>query len=391
MHIFILLRYGFLKKNFLYRFKFIFNYLLCYTHSPHHLYFFGFSRWKRKQIQRFFPEDTLHYCATLKQAQKHGLNNQGKIYIWGKKPFEEIEVYAKTHGIPLYRIEDGFIRSVSLGSDLTKAYSLVIDSRGIYFDPSQPSDLEYILNTHTFDEPLLERARKLRAYLLKNKLSKYNIHPDKRVDLPGHKPSQKVILVPGQVEDDASIIYGANGMTNLELLQQTRHNMPEAYIIYKPHPDVLAGNRKGDIPSDTVLSYADILITDASLDSVLACVDEVHTMTSLVGFEALMRGKTVHTYGLPFYAGWGVTVDERKCLRRQRVRTVDELVAATYILYPRYIAPSSGKLCEAKVTIAQIELMKKRYNNDIFYRTTTDIRNWVSRKLQWMIKAVLGE
>ena len=58
---------------------------------------------------------------------------------------------------------------------------------------------------------------------------------------------QKVILVPGQVEDDASIKYGADGMSNLELLKCTKESAPDAYIIFKPHPDVLAGNRKGHV------------------------------------------------------------------------------------------------------------------------------------------------
>jgi capsular polysaccharide export protein len=34
-------------------------------------------------------------------------------------------------------------------------------------------------------------------------------------------------------------------------------------------------------------------------------VNEVWTMTSLLGFEALIRGKSVTCLGLPFYCGWG--------------------------------------------------------------------------------------
>jgi capsular polysaccharide export protein len=358
--------------------------------SENKSYFFGFSRWKRKQTCLFFHVPTI-FTKDLNDAQKKGLNSKSKIYIWGKKPFPEVEEYAKEQNIPLLRVEDGFVRSVSLGSDLTKAYSLVVDSRGIYFDPTSESDLEHLLNTYGFDEEILERSKKLQQYLIDNKISKYNIHQDKKLVLNDLKEGQRVVMVPGQVEDDASIIYGANGMTNLELLQRARENTPDAYIIYKPHPDVLAGNRKGNIETTVAMKYADSIITNASLDSVLELADEVHTMTSLVGLEALIRGKKVTTYGLPFYAGWGLTIDAKVCKRRTTIRTLDELVAAAFILYPRYIHPQTNSLCEIEVLLKEIDKEKHRYNTQLSYKQYIDTRNAISRKLQLIIKFILGD
>jgi capsular polysaccharide export protein len=358
------------------------------------LFFFGFSLWKRKYILPFFPplnKNKIIFCSSLKQAQAKGINRESKIYIWGKKPFPEVESYAIEKNIPLLRVEDGFIRSVSLGSDLVKAYSLVVDGRGIYFDPAQESDLEYLLNTYEFDDEIIQRAQKLQAYLIKNKISKYNIHKDRKLILAGLKEGQSVVMVPGQVEDDASILYGADGMTNLSLLQQARENALDAYTIYKPHPDVLAGNRKGHVCADIALKYCDTIITDASLDSVLELADEVHTMTSLVGFEALIRGKKVYTYGMPFYAGWGLTTDTRRCNRRAIVRTIDELVAAAFILYPRYIDPQTNKLCEIELLLKKIDEEKNRYNTKILFREYVNGRNFLSRKIQLLIKVILGE
>ncbi len=357
-------------------------------------YFFGFSRWKRSFIKPFFPflnKNNCIFCSKLKDAIHKGLDIDAKIFIWGKKLFPEVETYAEEKNIPLLRVEDGFVRSVSLGSDLTKAYSLVVDSRGIYFDPTQESDLEHILSTYDFDDSLLQRASNLQDYLIENKISKYNVYQDKQLELKGCREDQKVVMVPGQVEDDASIIYGANSMTNLELLQKARENAPDAYIIYKPHPDVLAGNRKGNIPSDIALKYCDTIIKEASLDSVLELSDEVHTMTSLVGFEGLIRGKEVYTYGLPFYAGWGLTHDAKKCERRERKRSLEELIAAAFILYPRYIHPKTDQLCEIEVLLQEIDKEKKKYNNNKLYRVLVNSRNWVSRKIQLLIKVILGE
>jgi len=354
-------------------------------------YFFGFSRWKRKHIRPFFPEIEICFCTTLEEALRQGMVGNSPVYIWGKKPFLEVETYVEAHASRLFRVEDGFIRSVSLGSDLTKAYSLVVDGRGIYFDPSRESDLEYLLSTASFSSELLERGRQLQQYLEENRISKYNLYRDRQIVLEGLKKAQRVALVPGQVEDDASIIYGAGGMSNLELLQQAREKSPDAYIVYKPHPDVLAGNRKGHIETTEALQYADSVIEDASLDSVLARCDEVHTLTSLVGFEALIRGKEVYTYGMPFYAGWGVTVDAKRCRRRSVRRTVDEIAAAALILYPRYIHPKTNRRCEIETLLQEIDKEKTRYNNDKLYQFCVDIRNGLSRKIQFAIKVMLGE
>jgi capsular polysaccharide export protein len=354
---------------------------------------FGFSIWKRNNIKSFLKplnQNEIHFCNSINQALKKGLDTNSKLFIWGKKDFDDVVAYTKEYNIPLCRIEDGFIRSVTLGSDLSKAYSLVVDSRGIYFDPTSWSDLEYILLNHTFDDALLYRANQIKEYILKSKLSKYNIHANKDITLTQKQPSQKVILVPGQVEDDASIIYGASSMSNLELLKQTRANKPNEYIIYKPHPDVLSGNRKGHIDTTLAYKYCDIIILDASLDSILSICDEVHTMTSLVGFEALLRGKDVYTYGKPFYAGWGLTHDHYQIPRRNQPKSLLELIAATYILYPRYINPHSNKLCEIEVVIDKINKEKNRYNYNKFYRYSINIRNLISRKIQLIIKWIVN-
>lgn len=351
-------------------------------------YFFGFSYWKHGFIEPFFEQKPIFINPLLgrgylKQAISNGLNSKNSIYIWGRKSFPEVERYAQTHNLPIFRVEDGFIRSVSLGSDLTQPYSLVVDSRGIYFDPTVPSDLEVILETIEFNEGLLDRARKIKEYLIEKKLSKYNVYDDAVLNFPSDK---KIVVVPGQVEDDASIAYGAAGMNNLKLLQQVRSNRPDAYIVYKPHPDVLSGNREGQVNADEVLMYCDKIVTEVSIDSVLSCADEVHTMTSLVGFEALMRGIKVSTYGVPFYAGWGLSEDAHSCERRTRTLTVDELVAGALLLYPRYIHPQTLQKCEIEELLEALEVERKSYKNSSWLK----VRNWMSRKSQMLIRVFKG-
>jgi len=348
-------------------------------------YFFGFSYWKHPFVEPFFDEKILFintfFGNPLKKALRKGLNPGSSIYIWGKKSFPDVEHYAYTHRIPIFRVEDGFIRSVGLGSDLTQPYSLVVDSRGIYFDPTQPSDLEYLLQNHLFTEEEIVRAKKIKEYLVEKKISKYNLYDNVDLEFPRNKT---IVIVPGQVDDDASIRCGAPGMSNLELLKQVRENRPNAYIVFKPHPDVLVGNRPGHIDQDVALQYCDRIVTEVGIDSVLVYADEVHTMTSLVGFEAMMRGKTVVTYGIPFYAGWGLSKDLRSCARRIRRLTIDQLVAGVYLLYPRYIHPETLKPCSIETLLEYLDLKRGQYRSSIFLK----MRNWLSRKSQLLLRII---
>lgn len=349
-------------------------------------FFFGFSHWKHRFVEPFFDEQPIFinpffWQNHLKKALNHGLNSKSTIYIWGKKSFPDVQKYANSCHIKIYHVEDGFIRSVGLGSDLTQPYSLVVDSRGIYFDSTQPSDLEHILKTHLFDEEILQRAFRIRAFLIDKKLSKYNLYTNIELNFPSDK---MIVVVPGQVEDDASIQYGANGMSNLELLRQVRINRPDAYIVYKPHPDVISGNRAGGVEESETLKYCNRIVSEVGIDSVLAYADEVHTMTSLVGFEALIREIKVVTYGLPFYAGWGQSEDTRICERRNRKLSIDELVAATLILYPRYIDMLTFQRCEIEELLFALDQERNVYNSS----TPIKLRNWISRRVQNLLRIV---
>lgn len=338
------------------------------------LYFFGFSSWKHKNIKHFFTSsysNALYFCDSLEDALNSGLNSQSKIYIWGKKSFLDVEKYASKYSMELSRAEDGFIRSVSLGSDLTKTYSLVVDSKGIYFDPSSNSDLEDILNNYVLDDKLKERSKKLKRYLINKRLSKYNLYKDVHISLDNKKQTQKLVLVIGQVEDDASIQYGGDRMTNLELLKKTRNKRPSEYIVYKAHPDVLVGNRAGSISSREIKKYADAELKEVSLPSILDICDEVHTITSLSGMEALLRGKKVYTYGMPFYAGWGLTHDEKILHRRVKKCTLEELIAASYIIYPRYIHPRTSQFCEIEVLLQELDKERNSHSRNIFLNKIT--------------------
>lgn len=275
------------------------------------------------------------------------------LVCWGREAPPGAEALAAEHGIRLLRMEDGFVRSVGLGSDLISPRSFVLDTKGIYFDPSRPSELEDILNQRVFTARDTERAARVRATMVDHGITKYNLEVVQPVDWGMASGGRQLVLVPGQVEDDASIQFGCdhvNGVhTNIGLLQAARERFPNAFIVFKPHPDVETRNRIGKVAATQALRWADFVETQASVVSCIQACDVVVTMTSLTGFDALLQGKKVVVHGRPFYAGWGLTLDVLAVPRRQRTLTLDELVAGTLLHYPLYWDPvlKGYTTCEA--------------------------------------------
>ncbi len=305
----------------------------------------GFRRWKAanlKPLLGLHPAQVL-FVPSATRAARLQLGAGDTLACWGAAAPEGVRALAQSTGARLVQMEDGFIRSVGLGSDLIPPRSLVLDATGIYFDASRPSDLEQLLSSTAFSEEDLAEARRVREFIVAHGITKYNLEPREPARWPV-PPGRTVVVVPGQVEDDASIRLGCTSIrSNRALLQAVRTARPGAYIVYKPHPDVASGNRRGRLALDEVKGLADHVETHLSITSCIEACDELHTMTSLSGFDALLRGKKVVTYGQPFYAGWGLTEDlstERSAFeRRQRRLTLDELVAGCLLKYPVYWDP----------------------------------------------------
>jgi capsular polysaccharide export protein len=287
------------------------------------------------------------FVETIDAAQAQ---EKGVVLAWAARLTPEEEQQAR---LPIWRVEDGFIRSIGLGVHLAPAASLALDPMGMHFDATRPSRLETILAETAFAPELLARAAALRAMILRHNITKYNLS-DARTPLPS-SPGRQRILVVGQVEDDASVVFGAGRIkTNLGLLRAVREAAPDAFIIWKPHPDVQSGYRRGYLPARNAARFADMVLTKGDIRPLYAGVDALHTITSLAGFEALLRGLPVTCWGKPFYAGWGLTTDMENLERRQRRLTLEELVAGSLILYPRYQDPETGLPCPPEVLLERL-------------------------------------
>lgn len=285
---------------------------------------------------------------------------------WGSEHVHKDDCFA---GCEQIQVEDGFIRSVGLGAALAKPYSWVFDRRGIYYDARSASDLEHILQTAVFDPSILTRASLLQEQIITFGISKYNLRKTRaaRRDVAALQkaredhPTCSFLLVIGQVESDASIRYGGvDVLTNAALLRVVREQHPDAFIVYKIHPDIAKSVRfSGGSAADHQKTY-DLAVSEISLIDCLQWVDSLHTISSLSGFEALIRGVPVYCYGLPFYAGWGLTTDRSSCERRTRMLSLTELIAGALILYPAYLHPISKLYCSPEALITALHEMQNR-------------------------------
>lgn len=314
---------------------------------PASIQMLGFTRWKEPLVYRFFNGSAIRFAKHHKR-----LNKVAHTVVWGCKHDQELP----EHSQAVTRVEDGFLRSVGLGASKNRPLSWVIDDLGIYYDATRPSRLERLLQSGCSDS-LVQRAAALREAICTAGVTKYNLPGTQWVRPAG---IANVILVTGQVESDASIRFGAWRIrSNLALLKAVRERNPDAWLLYKPHPEVLAGTRPRGADEDQTALWCNEVVGDSPFHALLEVVDEVHVLTSQSGFEALMRGVPVTTYGQPFYAGWGLTTDTELHpdvqARRQRRLTLDELVAGTLISYPTYVSRISERFTTPEQTLLELQ------------------------------------
>lgn len=306
----------------------------------------GFAPAKRAAVRRLLnaPAARIAYFDTAAAAVAAARAHDGRLLWWAGKETPAIRDAAAGFEGRAVRMEDGFIRSHGLGSDFVGALSAVLDDQGIYYDPNSPSRLERMIQTGEPTAERLDRAAALRRRIVATGLSKYNLAGATPPDWP--KERERVLVV-GQVENDRSILLGCDAVrTNAGLIAAARADHPDAFLIWKAHPDVLAGNRPGAVDA-TTLTAVDAVADGLDISACLETCDTVVTLTSLTGFEALLRGRRVITYGRPFYAGWGLTEDRLPLRRRTARPGLDALIVAALLDYPLYVTPD-GWPCEVE-------------------------------------------
>jgi len=265
---------------------------------------------------------------------------------WGRKRSgRNARLLASLLRRPCLLLEDGFLRSVAHDGPLL---SLLIDDIGAYYDATRPSRMERTIAAGT-TEPQAARARALTEAWVTAGLSKYNGAPEYAGALP-----ERYVLVADQCFGDLSLGWGrATAASFAAMLQAALTEHPDAQILVKVHPEVLAGRRQGCL-TQAALSHPRITVIGDACHPLrlIDHADAAYTVTSLIGFEALLRGKPVRCFGMPFYAGWGLTRDALPPPPRRHPARLEDLVHAAFIALPRYVDPATGALCTPEAAIA---------------------------------------
>ena len=278
--------------------------------------------------------------------------------------------------------------------------SMVMDSRGSYYDATRVSTVEMMLNDPSLTVSASERdnARRIMRRIVENKLSKYNHQP---VFVPEiGRPGRRKVLVVDQSYGDYAIRKGWADETTFEkMLKAAIDENPEADVLVKTHPDTMTGTRRGYY--DRLVDHDNVYRVTMPINpySLLELVDKVYVCSTQFGFEALMAGKEVHVFGMPFYAGWGVTVDDQRNPRRTNRRTLEEIFHIFYLRYTHWVNPDTGRPCSIDESIDWLLGIRDEYSE---YRKkhadekpatsddrSTKVANWLKLKAAEAAKADL--
>ena len=277
----------------------------------------------------------------------------------------------QTRDFPIYFVECGFIQSITNVNDdaipiiFRRVNSYLVDDMGFYFDAYIPSRIESHLNSAaaSLTQEQTGRAISLMERIRREKWTKYNYQP---IGTPESlREERKRVLVVDQSRKDASIVRGmADADTFSRMLEEALAQNPDAQIIIKTHPDSIS-RRRGCYYSSVKESDRILKITEsANPFSVLERVDKVYVCSSLLGLEALVSGKEVHVFGMPMYAGWGLTHDRLQSDRRERKTTLEELIYACYIKYAVYFDPVTGNRCEVEDVLDALTPLREQYERE---------------------------
>ena len=320
----------------------------------------GFNPWKREVVSHYLDDyKTAFLMGTptigkLNRLEKTFINQisdeELTIFIWGKKDKKKIFkrylslMKLRKPSLKVCYVEDGFLRSINAGVFHSRPASLCFDFGANHFE-NKETDLEELLNTVKLTKAEHEEAQRLVSFFIDARLTKY-FNPQaftykKDFEKLKNVNAEETVLVIGQVETDASIVYGGGEVkTNIELVKKARKENKGKRILFRPHPDIFSKDKKTEL--DAIKNIAEVLDPNYSLYDSFYLASTVYVISSLSGFEALIHGKKVVVFGTPFYSNWGLTDDRVKIERRTAKLDIATLFKVVYDIYPKYLHPISN-------------------------------------------------
>jgi capsular polysaccharide export protein len=200
-----------------------------------------------------------------------------------------------------------------------------------------------------------ERAKSLISRICRSNFTKYN----KYVASQSFEIEEGAVLVIDQKRGDASIQFaGARDDDFQRMISAAATENSTRPVYFKRHPDSILGNGK----SFAVPNRPNVVVLPdhVSINSIIDKAGKIYTLSSQVGFEGLLRGKEVVTFGQPFYSGWGITDDRNPQQRRVTKRTIEEIFHVACIQLSVYANPWNGTIIEMEEMFDLVDDMRSR-------------------------------
>jgi capsular polysaccharide export protein len=323
----------------------------------------GFNPWKRAYIQAYLPGIKLAfvrgsrvYLDLKKFIKRLPSHREVRFYAWGTKLPYFARRFAKRRGLSVHYVEDGFLRSFNPGALHSKPWSLTFDSKAPYYETSKATDLQALLSAVEKKRvnPRHQELGKAGIALMRAlRLTKYfPLNITDHAWAPPPTDGRKIVLLLGQVEDDAAVLAGYSvglfqrlglfrrRFSNLRIVKKAAKDHPGAYLVYRPHPDTFH-NGRASRHEKRIAKLCTVIDPTVPLQSLFPHVAHVYSGTSLSAFEAALWGLPVTTLGFPFYAATP-SINALQGPRNGFAKLdLSDLFAIIYLDYPRYIHPDT--------------------------------------------------
>lgn len=295
------------------------------------------------------------------------LDESNSVFSFEHQNVSEIMKLAEEEHKLFYYIFTGFISNVMppYGAAMPifcSSISFIVDSQGYFNDGNIATDLETLLNTKLVDEKQQLRSKNIINEIVSKKISKFNNY-NNDYNIYRENDKKNILVVQSDWE-----IYKKHYEINYnfeDMLNEAICNNPNANIVIKfshkccerqlnRYKSILAS-----LANNLSIKYVEDNINPFDL---INQMDEVYVNNDMIGLEALMCGKPVYVYGIPFYAGWGLTIDKILFPRRKRQLSLEELFYISHIVYCIYVNPETKSVCEIEEAIDYLLKIKSICN-----------------------------
>lgn len=326
-------------------------------------------------IKQIFNINKFYNFNELKQIEASEVDAVFIMIPYDRKERIELTLWAIKNNKPLFILEAGFISSVRTLQEYESPISYHVDyNNNIYLFGSENNTITNLLNSDfSLSKKQKEDIQKLIELVISEDISKYNNF----TATPNTKIEKNSILVIDQTLNDYSIYAAnANKSTFDYMVKTAIYENPNSTIYIKIHPEVLIGKRKGNI---NIQEYngrknVKILTENLSPNYLFKDMSKVYTVSSTLGFEALLRNKEVHTFGQNFYSGWGCTIDHNHPQNRCKDRSIIEIAYAIYMHSTYYLNIESNKNSSPLEAIESFSKLVKEHNaQSNYYKYNTRV------------------